>query len=80
MSKAILSVSSSVISVFAEKGKLVLTGGKLSAKGAKGGQAILELYVDPGSSERMLKVDAKDSEGFTYSAELKRTGDSASAK
>ena len=27
-----------------------------------------------------VKVDAKDSEGFTYSAELKRTGDSASAK
>jgi hypothetical protein len=74
------SVSSSVIGVFAEKGKLVLTDGKLSAKGAKGGQAILELYVDPGSSERMLKVDAKDSEGFTYSAELKRTGDSVSAK
>ena len=74
------SVSSSVIAVFAEKGKLVLTDGKVSAKGAKGGQATLELYVDPGSSERMLKVDAKDSEGFTYSAELKRTGDSASAK
>ena len=74
------SVSSSVIAVFAEKGKLVLTDGKLSAKGAKGGQATLQLYVDPGSRERMLKVDAKDSEGFTYSAELKRTGDSASAK
>ena len=74
------SVSYSVIGVFAEKGKLVLTDGKLSAKGAKGGQATLQLYVDPGSSERMLKVDAKDSEGFTYSAELKRTGDVASAK
>jgi hypothetical protein len=74
------SVSHSVIGVFAEKGKLVLTDGKVSAKGAKGGQATLELYVDPGSSERMLKVDAKDSEGFTYSAELKRTGESASAK
>jgi len=73
-------VNSSVIGVFAEKGKLVLTDGKLSAKGAKGGQATLQLYVDPGSSERMLKVDAKDSEGFTYSAELKRTGDVASAK
>ena len=74
------SVSSSVIAVFAEKGKLVLTDGKLSAKGAKGGQATLQLYVESGSSERMLKVDAKDSEGFTYSAELKRTGDFASAK
>jgi hypothetical protein len=75
-----VSVSYSVIGVFAEKGKLVLTDGKLSAKGAKGGQATLQLYVEPGSSERMLKVDAKDSEGFTYSAELKRTGDFASAK
>ena len=75
-----VSVSYSVIGVFAEKGKLVLTDGKLSAKGEKGGQATLQLYVDPGSSERMLKADAKDSEGFTYSAELKRTGDSASAK
>lgn len=74
------SVSYSVIAVFAEKGKLVLTDGKLSAKGEKGGQATLQLYVDPGSSERILKSDAKDSEGFTYSAELKRTGDSASAK
>ena len=73
-------MSSSVIAVFAEKGKLVLTDGKLSAKGSKGGQATLQLYVEPGSSERMLKVDAKDSEGFTYSAELKRTGDFASTK
>ena len=74
------SVSYSVIGVFAEKGKLVLTDGKLGAKGEKGGQATLQLYVDPGSSERTLKSDAKDSQGFTYSANLKRTGDSASAK
>ena len=74
------SVSTSVIAVFAEKGKLVLTDGKLSAKGSKGGQMTLQLYVDPGSSERMLKVDAKDSEGITYSAELKPTGDFASVK
>jgi hypothetical protein len=74
------SVSSSVIGVFTEKGKLVLTDGKLSAKGQKGGQATLQLYVDPGSSERMLKSDARDFQGFTYSAELKRTGESASAK
>jgi hypothetical protein len=73
-------VSHSVIGVFAEKGNLVLADGKLNAKGAKGGQATLQLYVEPGSSERMLKVDAKDSEGFTYSAELKRTGDFAAAK
>lgn len=74
------SVSYSVIGVFAEKGKLVLTDGKLSAKGEKGGQATLQLYVDPGSSERILKADAKDSEGFTYSADLKRIGGSVSAK
>ena len=74
------SVSSSVIAVFAEKGKLVLTDGKLSAKGEKGGQATLQLYVDPGSSERILKADARDFQGFTYSAELKRTGESASAR
>jgi hypothetical protein len=75
-----MSVSYQVIGVFAEKGKLVLSDGKLSAKGEKGGQATLQLYVDPGSNERMLKADAKDSQGFTYSAELKRTGESASAK
>ena len=75
-----VSVSYSTIGVFAEKGKLVLTDGKLSAKGEKGGQATLQLYVDPGSSERLLKSDAKDSEGFTYTAELKRTGDVAFAK
>jgi hypothetical protein len=67
------SVNYSVIGLFAEKGKLVLSDGKLSAKGEKGGQATLQLYVDPGSSERILKADAKDSEGITYSAELKRT-------
>ena len=75
-----MSVSYSVIGVFAEKGKLALTDGKLSAKGEKGGQATLQLYVDPGSSERTLKSDARDFQGFTYSAELKRTGDVASAK
>ena len=48
-----------------------------TAKSDKGGQMTLQLYVDPGSNDRMLKVDAKDSGGFTYSAELKRTGDSS---
>ena len=74
------SVSYSVIRVLDEKGKLVLTDGKLSAKFEKGGQATLQLYVDPESGERILKADARDYEGVTYSAELKRTGDSASAK
>jgi len=57
-----------------------LTDGKLSATGSKGGQMTLQLYVEPGSGERVLKVNAKDSEGVTYSADLKRTGDSASLK
>ena len=74
------SVNYSVIRVLDEKGKLVLTDGKLSAKFEKGGQATLQLYVDPESGERILKADSRDYEGFTYSAELKRTGDFASAK
>ena len=69
-----------VTDVFAEKGKLVLTDGKLSTKFEKGGQMTVQLYVDPASGERMLKADGKNSQGFTYSADLKRTGDSASAK
>ena len=74
------SVSYDVIDVFAEKGKLVLTDGKLSTKFEKGGQLTVQLYVDPASSERMLKAEGKSSRGFTYSADLKQTGDSASAK
>lgn len=69
-----------MIGVFAGKGMLALTDGRLSAKSEKGGQMTLELYVDPGSNEHMLKTDATDSGGFTYSAELKRTGGSRSAK
>jgi hypothetical protein len=74
------SVSHSVVGVLKENGKLVLTDGKLSATGSKGGQMTLQLYVDPGSGERILKANGKDSEGITYSANLKRTKDSASAK
>jgi hypothetical protein len=73
------SVSHSVSRVLSENGKLVLTDGKLSATGSKGGQMTLQL-VEPGSGERVLKVNAKDSEGITYSADLKRTGESAPAK
>jgi hypothetical protein len=40
----------------------------------------LQLYVDPGSNARMLKVDARDSGGYTYSADLKRIGGAGSAK
>ena len=69
-----VSVTYSVIRVVAENAKLDLTDGKLILKGEKGGQATLQLYVDPASGERMLKADAKDSEGVTYSAELKPTG------
>ncbi|HEX9142762.1 MAG TPA: hypothetical protein VGA09_00725 [Candidatus Binatia bacterium] len=74
------SVSYDVIDVFAEQGKLVLTDDKLSTKFEKGGQMTVQLYVDPASGERMLKAEGKNSHGFTYSADLKRTGDSASAK
>src|SRR6516165_9216274 len=67
------SVSYDTIDVFAEKGKLVLTDGKLSTKFEKGGQVTVQLYVDPASGERLLKADGKNSQGFTYSADLKRT-------
>ena len=73
-------MSYGVIDVFAEKGKLVLTDGKLSTKFEKGGQMTAQLYVDPASGERMLQAEGKNSQGFTYSANLKRTGDSISAK
>ncbi len=75
-----MSVSYDVIDVFAEKGKLVLTDGKLSTKFEKGGQVTVQLYVDPARSERMLRAEGKSSQGYTYSADLKRTGDFASAK
>jgi hypothetical protein len=65
-------VSYSVIRVVAENGKLGLTDGKLILKGEKGGQTTMQLYVEPGSGERMLKADAKDSEGVNYSVDLKR--------
>jgi hypothetical protein len=68
------------IGEFAGRGKFALIDGKLSAKTDKGGQITLQLYVDPTSSERMLKADAKDRKGFTYSADLKRTADATSAK
>jgi len=62
-----------MIGVFAGKGTLVLTDGKLSAKSDKGGQMTLQLIADSGSSLRMLRVDARDSGGFTYWADLKQT-------
>lgn len=61
-----------MIGVFAGKGKLVLTDGKLSAKSEKGGQMTVQLYADSGSSERMLRVEARDSDGFHYWSDLKR--------
>src|SRR5499426_1574446 len=54
-----VSVSYDVISVFAEKGQLVLANGKLSTKFEKGGQMTAQLYVDPASGERMLKAEGK---------------------
>ncbi|MGZ8434589.1 MAG: hypothetical protein ACXWZE_19760 [Candidatus Binatia bacterium] len=66
--------------VFAEKAQLVLIGGKLSATFEKGGRMTVQLYVDPASGERMLKAEGQNSKRFSYLADLKRTGDSASAK
>jgi len=69
-----------MVGVFAGKGKLVLTDGKLSAKSEKGGQMALQLFTDSGSPERMLRAEAKDGEGFQYWADLKRTGSPAAAR
>jgi hypothetical protein len=68
------------VDVFAEKSQLVLTDDKLSATFEKGGRMTAQLYVDPASGERMLRTEGKNSQGFTYSADLKRTGDFASTK
>lgn len=73
-------VSYHTFDVFAEKAQLVLTDGKLSTKFEKGGQLTVQLYVDPTKGERMLKAEGRNSQGFTYSADLKRTGDLAPAK
>jgi hypothetical protein len=75
-----VSVAYGVTDVFAEKGKLVLTDGKLSTKFEKGGQLTAQLYVDPASGERMLHAEGESSQRYTYSANLKRTGDSGSAQ
>ena len=66
-------VSYRMIGVLAGKGKLVLTDGKLSAKSGKGAQMTLQLYADSGSSERILRAVAQDSEGLQYWADLKRS-------
>jgi len=71
-------VSYRMIGVFAGKGKLVLAGGKLSAKSDKGGEMMLQLYADSESPERILRVVAKDSEGFHYWADLKRAPETSS--
>src|SRR5215510_16075104 len=55
-----------MIGVFAGKGKLVLTDGKLSAKSEKGGQMTVQLYADSGSSERILRTEGRDSDNFHY--------------
>ena len=73
-------MSYSVIGVFAEKGKLVLSDAKTERERREGRPSDTAALCGPRSSERMFKVDAKDSEGFIYSAELKRTGDAVFAK
>jgi hypothetical protein len=72
-------VSYRTIGVFAGKGTLALTDGKLNVKSDQGGQMTLALYADAGNSERMLRVNASDNGGFTYAADLKRTGNSRGA-
>lgn len=69
-----------MIGVFAGKGKLVLTNGRLSAKSEKGGQMTLQLYADSESPERILRAEAKDSEGFHYWADLKRAPETSPAR
>jgi hypothetical protein len=56
-------VSYRTIGEFAGKGKLLLTEGKLGAKSEKGGQMTLQFYVDPGTSERCLKLMLKIKKG-----------------
>ena len=69
-----------MIGVFAGKGKLVLTDGKLSAESEKGGQMTLQLLAESGSSDRILRAVAKDSEGFHYWADLKRAPETLSPR
>jgi hypothetical protein len=69
-----------MIGVFAGKGKLVLADGKLSAKSDKGGQMTLQLYADSGSSDRILRVEARDSGGYHYWADLKRAPEQLSPR
>jgi len=69
-----------IVDVFAEKTQLVLTGDKLSATFEKGSRMTAQLYGRSSNWHHMLRTEGKNSQGFTYSAELKRTGDSAFAK
>jgi HAMP domain-containing protein len=73
-------VSYSTFDVFAEQTQLNVTDDKLTAKFEKGGQMTAQLYVDPASGERMLKAHGRNSKGFTYSADLKRSGEAAALK
>ena len=70
-------MSYSVIGVFAEKGKLVLSDAKLSAKGAKGGQATLQLYVDREVVSACLKLTLKTVKGTPMPASLNALEDPA---
>ena len=69
-----------MIGVFAGKGKLVLSDGELTAKSDKGGQMTLQLFADSGSSDRILRAVAKDGEGFSYWADLKRGAEAPPAR
>ena len=63
-----------LIGVFGGQGKLTLAEGKLTETSDKGARLTLQLFRDPRSNERMLKADGRDDKGYTYVAELKRTG------
>jgi hypothetical protein len=62
-----------LIGVFSGTGNLTLADGKMAAKYDTGAWLTLELYRDPDSDQRMLKANGRDSGGFTYTADLKRT-------
>jgi hypothetical protein len=68
------------VDVFAEKTQLVVMDDKLSASFERGGRMTAQLYVDPASGERMLRAEGKNSQGFIYTADLKRTKDSVPGK
>ena len=52
------------------KGNFMLVDGTLEAKTPKGEPITVKLYRDPGSNQRMLKAEAKASNGLRFTADL----------